>query len=280
MVHHQPPDGVPMDYPNRPKLGTEQLAKGYDTGKLKSLLSSCLQIDLTTIAVQRMARYRQIRWPFYHQFTVVTTVQTPPAALKPEMFSLTTKGGRRILLDDLDPSANGISFRIDRGSRSQLEIEEFASQANFDRIEILLPGTKPLGGPEASNFELIWCLTRKSGVEPTQFSLRVGDIALFVKWISQLNEHYDLLRNNCWIMCTSLSHLILLHYFQYEFDRSSSAELAAMRASRGPIRERISNFFSGPTISFHWIAKNNRHRVEAYGKRESTNSRNEIPFLS
>ncbi|KAF9515624.1 hypothetical protein BS47DRAFT_1360902 [Hydnum rufescens UP504] len=114
------------------------------------------QIGLDMIPVQRMARYRQIHWPFYHQFTVVTTVKTPPSALKPEMFSLQTKEGRNVLLDALDPEANGISFRIDRGSRSQLEIESFelASQANFDRIEIILPGTKPLGGPEASDFEV------------------------------------------------------------------------------------------------------------------------------
>ncbi|KAF9515617.1 hypothetical protein BS47DRAFT_1341783 [Hydnum rufescens UP504] len=90
------------------------------------------------------------------------------------MFSLQTKEGENVLLDALDPEANGISFRIDRGSRSQLEIEgfELASQANFDRIEIMLPGTKPLGGPEASDFEATWCLTRKPGIEPTRFSLR------------------------------------------------------------------------------------------------------------
>jgi hypothetical protein len=85
---------------------------------------------------------------------------------------------------------NGISFRIDRAIILRLEIEGFklVNLANFDRIEILLPGTKPLGGPEAGDLELTWCLTRKPGVEPTLFSLCVGDIALFAKWVSRLNE--------------------------------------------------------------------------------------------
>ncbi|KAF9504868.1 hypothetical protein BS47DRAFT_601563 [Hydnum rufescens UP504] len=101
-------------------------------------------------------------------------------------------------------------------------------------------------------------------------------------------------------MCTSLSHLILLHYFQYEFDRSSSAGLAAMRASRGPIRKLVPKFSSGPIISSHWVAysnrlrvkasgeqestnsriRNNRFRAKASGEQESTNSRNETPILS
>jgi hypothetical protein len=59
-------------------------------------------IGLDAVPVQRVARYRQIRWPFYHQFTVITTVKIPPSALNPEMFSLQTTEGRRVLLDDLD----------------------------------------------------------------------------------------------------------------------------------------------------------------------------------
>jgi hypothetical protein len=148
------------------------------------------QIRLDKISVQRMARYRQINWPFYHQFTVVTTVKIPTSGLKPEMFSLQTTEGRNVLLDGLDPAVNGISFRIDRTSKVKLEIRdsELVYQANFDRVEILLPGTKPLGGPEARDFELTWCLTRKLGVEPTRFSLCVGDIALLARWVSNLNK--------------------------------------------------------------------------------------------
>jgi hypothetical protein len=41
------------------------------------------------------------------------------------MFSLQTKEGKNVLLDALDPEENGISFRIDRGSGSQSEIEGF-----------------------------------------------------------------------------------------------------------------------------------------------------------
>ncbi|KAF9515611.1 hypothetical protein BS47DRAFT_772646 [Hydnum rufescens UP504] len=71
----------------------------------------------------------------------------PPSALKPVMFSLQKKEGRNVLLDDLDPAMNGISFRIDYGSGSQLDIEGFevTSQGNFDGVEIILPETKPLG---------------------------------------------------------------------------------------------------------------------------------------
>ncbi|KAF9515628.1 hypothetical protein BS47DRAFT_773869 [Hydnum rufescens UP504] len=81
-----------------------------------------------------MVRYRQIHWPFYHQFTVVTTVKTPPSALRPAMFSLQTTEGRNVLLGDLDPAINVISFRIDRTSKVKLEIEdsELVYQANFD----------------------------------------------------------------------------------------------------------------------------------------------------
>jgi hypothetical protein len=137
-----------------------------------------------------MARYRQIHWPFYHQFTVVTTARILPSVLKPEVFSLQTTEGRNVLLNDLDPAVNGISFRIDRTSKVKLEIEdsELVYQANFDRVEILLPGTKPLGGPEARDFELTWCLTRKPGIDPTRFSLCVGDTALFASWVSNLNK--------------------------------------------------------------------------------------------
>jgi hypothetical protein len=123
---------------------------------------------------------------------VVTTVAIQPPLPEFNMFSLQAEDGRNVLLNDLDPAVNGISFRIDRGSRSQLGVQgvnglELGSQGNFDRIEILRPGTKPLGGPEASSFEVIWRITRKPDPNPTRFSLAVGDIGLFVKWISQIN---------------------------------------------------------------------------------------------
>jgi hypothetical protein len=138
-----------------------------------------------------MSRYRQIHWPFYHQFVVITTVKIHPYELQPEKFSLQTVDGRKILLDDLDPVANGISFRIDRRSRRQPGDEptnELEIWANLDSIEIIRPGNAPLGGPEASDFDVTWCLTRKPHFDPTPFSLRVRDIGLFVQWLSQINK--------------------------------------------------------------------------------------------
>ncbi|KAF9515620.1 hypothetical protein BS47DRAFT_1341786 [Hydnum rufescens UP504] len=256
---------------------------GKDVARLESFsVSDFIKFSTITgldmIPVQRMARYRQIHWPFYHQFTVVTTVRILPSVLKPEMFSLQTTEGRNVLLDDLDPAVNGISFRIDRTSKVELEIEdsELVYQANFDRVEILLPGTKPLGGPEARDFELTWCLTRKPGIEPTQFSLCVGDISLFASWVSKLNKHYDLLRNNCWILSTSMSLLTLYHYFQYEFDLASRMELAASRTG-GSIRWTVSKFFSGPNRFLNWVVEEEQYRL--LGSDESARSRTEIPFL-
>ncbi|KAF9513587.1 hypothetical protein BS47DRAFT_952883 [Hydnum rufescens UP504] len=91
------------------------------------------------------------------------------------MFPLQTEDGRKVLLNDLDPAVNGVFFWIDRGSRSQWGVQgvnglELGSQGKWDRFEILRPGTKPLGGPEASSFEVIWRLTRKPDLDPTQFS--------------------------------------------------------------------------------------------------------------
>ncbi|KAF9515603.1 hypothetical protein BS47DRAFT_771182 [Hydnum rufescens UP504] len=272
---------------SRPQLGRTPILQGNDVARLESFsvrdfINFSTLTGLDKIPVQRMARYRQIHWPFYHQFTVVTTVKTPPSALRPAMFSLQTTEGRNVLLDDLDPEANGISFRIDRTSKMKLEDEnttEVVILANFDRIEILLPGTKPLGGPEASDFELTWCLTRKPGIEPTRLSLCVGDISLFARWVSKLNKRYDLLRNNCWILSTSISALTLFHYFQHEFDQASRAELAASR-SAGPIRRMVSKFFSGPNRFINWMDESNYHRqAETKGQHESARARTEIPFL-
>jgi hypothetical protein len=176
----------PISYSSRELLVRSQLKPN----SFPSVWETHFHIGLDAVPVQRVARYRQIRWPFYHQFTVVTTVKIPPSTLKTDMFSLQTKEGRNVLLDDLDPAANGISFRIDRTSKMKSENEDskIAILADFDRIEIILPGTKPLGGPEASGFELTWCLTQKPEMEPTRFSLCVGDISLVARWVSKVNK--------------------------------------------------------------------------------------------
>ncbi|KAF9515608.1 hypothetical protein BS47DRAFT_771266 [Hydnum rufescens UP504] len=116
-------------------LLVKPLHKRHDVGRMESFSASdfihfSTITGLDTIPVQRIARYQRIHWPFNHQFTVVTTVKIPPSALKTEIFSLQTTEGRRILLGDLDPLANGISFRIDRTSRVKLEHEDSEARAS------------------------------------------------------------------------------------------------------------------------------------------------------
>ena len=81
--------------------------------------------------------------------------------------------------------------RIDRRSRRrprENQTDELGIQANSDTIEIIRPGTKPLGGSEASDFEVTWRFSRKPAYDPTRFSLRVRDIGFFVEWLSQINK--------------------------------------------------------------------------------------------
>ncbi|KAF9515609.1 hypothetical protein BS47DRAFT_771243 [Hydnum rufescens UP504] len=135
----------------------------------------------------------------------------------------------------------------------------------------------PLGAP--SNFELTWCLTRKPEMEPTRFSLCVRDISLVARWVSKVNKRYDLLRNNCSILRTSISSLALFHYFQHEFDQISCSELVALR-SAGPIRYMVSKFFSGPNRFLNWFQENKYYRqAKVKGEHESAQVRTEIPFL-
>ncbi|KAF9510453.1 hypothetical protein BS47DRAFT_1395988 [Hydnum rufescens UP504] len=112
------------------------------------------ETGLNTIAVQQMTRYRRLRWPFYHQFTVITTVKILPSALEARMFSLPTLEGRNVLLEDLDPAVNGISFRIDRGRRSEWGegiFEPSTHQKCDDTLEIIRPGAKPWGDQALAN---------------------------------------------------------------------------------------------------------------------------------
>ncbi|KAF9515625.1 hypothetical protein BS47DRAFT_773947 [Hydnum rufescens UP504] len=71
----------------------------------------------------------------------------------------------------------------------------------------------------------------------------------------------------------------MFHYLQHEFDQASHKELAAMR-SAGPIRSRVSMFFSGPNRFHHWVEEDKyRRQAEDIGKHESVKDRTEIPFL-
>ncbi|KAF9515614.1 hypothetical protein BS47DRAFT_772058 [Hydnum rufescens UP504] len=90
---------LPISYTSRELLVGSQLKPN----SLPNVWRSHFHIRLDVVPVQRVARYRQIRWPFYHQFTMVTTVEIPPTTLRTNMFFLQTKEGRNVLLDDLDP---------------------------------------------------------------------------------------------------------------------------------------------------------------------------------
>ena len=108
------------------------------------------------------------------------------------MFSLQTIGGRNVRQENLNPADNGISFRIDRRSRSVRGVEESfelgSPQHCDDTFEIIRPGAEPLGGQHASDFEVTWRLTRRPDLEPTPYSLRVSDMGLFVFWISPISQ--------------------------------------------------------------------------------------------
>ena len=249
--------------------------------------------------IQQMTRYRRIHRPFDYQFTVVTTVKFHRSDLKSEMFFLRTVDGRRVLLDDLDTAANGISFKIDRGSRCSLGAKQmvgFGSEANFDNIEIIRPGTKPLGGPVASDFEVIWRVARKPGLYPSRFSLLVEDIFERITRIYKVQyfTHFSLhlinvpcygaknhnLLTNYWVLSTSSSCLNLHDYFQYEFDREAQTKVAEMWVTHVPIRRRVSKILSGANGSIHQLPLANHRRADAVEQQESSNTRSKIPFLS
>src|ERR1700676_4513136 len=97
------------------------------------------------------------------------------------------------------------------------------------------------------------------GFRPKQGTVLAAYRTSVIQLMASGIKHYDLLRNNCWILSTSISALTLFHYFQYEFDQASRAELVASR-SAGPIRHMVSRFFSGPNRFLNWKDKGEYRR--------------------